>query len=386
MPNLRVGLNALFVVPGVVGGSEDSTVATLTALAGTSAADDLAYTLFVQKAFATRYPEVAAAFETTVMPVPGRVRSVRVAAESSWLAATTRRAGLDLTHHLGGTIPAVRAGPAMVTVHDLQPLDLPENFAAVKVAYLRRALPRTVRAARAVVTPSEFVRQGVIERFDAHPQKVVVVPHGVGRAESGTSEDELRRRYRLAGRWLVLNAITYPHKGHLLLLEAFAGVARRHDDVDLVLCGGEGPSEPQVRELIEHLGLGDRVRRTGRIPRADVDGLLDHAVALAFPSRYEGFGLPVVEAMSRGCPVVAAATTALPEVVADGGVLLDPDDVGAWQEALLALLGDEAERRRLAAAGRARAARLSWASTAAELTRLHRRAAGGDSEAGLPHG
>jgi alpha-1,3-rhamnosyl/mannosyltransferase len=172
----------------------------------------------------------------------------------------------------------------------------------------------------------------------------------------------------------VLNAITYRHKGHAVLIEAFREVAAAVSDVDLVLSGGVGPFEEDVQRLIERSGLNGRVRRVGRIPRTDVDGLLDGAVALAFPSHYEGFGLPTVEAMARGCPVLAADATALPEVVADAGMLLPPDDASAWRDALFTLLGDEARRAQLVAAGRARVTQFSAVSHARALAEVYRRA------------
>ena len=357
-----VGLNALWVAPGVVGGSEESTVGTLTALAA-AAPTDLQHVLFVTSAFERAHPDVTAVFECVVAPAPPGGRAGRVAVESTWLVAQTRRHSLAAVHHLGGTVPPLRGAPSLVTVHDLQPLDLPENFSRGKVAYLRVAVPRSVRAAAVVVTPSDFVRQTVIERFELDPDGVVTVHHGVDRPAAFVAADELRPRYGLPERWVVLPAITYPHKNHELLLQAFAQLT--HDDVALVLTGGVGPHERAVRDTIVQLGLGDRVARTNRIPRADLQGLVHHAAALVFPSRYEGFGLPVVEAMAWDCPVLAAAATALPEVVGDGGQLLPPDDPGVWAAALDHLLSDPDEGDRWRAAGLARAATFTWERTGA---------------------
>jgi alpha-1,3-rhamnosyl/mannosyltransferase len=146
--------------------------------------------------------------------------------------------------------------------------------------------------------------------------------------------------------------------------------------VTLVLTGAAGPAEVAGLQRSARADLSGRVRRTGRIPRDDVEGLIAHAAVLAFPSRYEGFGLPVLEAMVRGTPVVAAATTALPEVVGDAGILLPPDDVAAWREGLRSVLDDPAERDRLVEAGHARAARFTWAKTATGLIDAHRVALG----------
>ena len=139
--------------------------------------------------------------------------------------------------------------------------------------------------------------------------------------------------------------------------------------------GAEGSEEPELHAQIESLGLSDRVRRTGRISAADVAGLYRAAAVVAVPSRYEGFGLPAAEAMAHGAAVVAADATALPEVVGDAGILVDPDDVDGWATAIGSLIDDPGERGRLGTLGRARsAARHSWAANAAALADVYRSA------------
>ncbi len=129
-------------------------------------------------------------------------------------------------------------------------------------------------------------------------------------------------------------AITYAHKNHCFLLEAFARVVGRHPEARLVLTGGSGKGEELVRGTIRELGLERHVLRLGRIPRPHVDALYHEATALVFPSRFEGFGIPLLEAMSRGCPVLAADATSLPEVGGDACLLLPLGDAEAWSSAM----------------------------------------------------
>lgn len=367
-----VGINLLWLVPGQVGGSEQSTLVTVEALRDL-APDDLAFRLFVLEPFLAAHPELVASLPVEVLPLSGRSRLARIAGESTWLAARSR--SVDLVHHAGGTAPPVRGAPHVLTIHDLQPLELHATHRALKRRYLGIAIPRSVKTARAVAVPSEHVRRSVLARTGVDPDRVITIPHGVAWPRAGaTAEDDLRRRYGIEGPFVLYPAITYPHKNHATLVEAFAAVHREHPEVALVLPGASGSREAEVVEQVRRLGLAHAVHRLGRIPQPDIDGLFAAATVVAVPSRYEGFGLPAAEAMAAGVPVVAADATALAEVVGDAGRLVPPDDPAAWADALGGLLGDPAERARLAQLGRARAQRYTWAANAAAVADLYRQA------------
>lgn len=373
---MKVGVNLLWLRPGVVGGSEEYLVRQLLGLAELAAADVEGVTVFGLASLRVAHPELAGRFEVVDAPVDGASRFRRVVAESTWLAGEVRRRRLDVVHHGGGTLPAhlgpTRTGAAhtVLTVHDLQVHTFPEFFSPLKRAYLKAGLPRSVRRADIVCVPSAFVAGTVRDTYGTPAAKLVVVPHGLPATPSAPPTDEatLRARYGLPERFVVFPAITHPHKDHLTLLRAVAQVS----GLGVVLLGGRGRAEADVVAEIARLGLGDRVVRPGRIPDADRDGCYRAAVALAFPSRYEGFGAPVLEAMALGCPVVAADATALPEVVGDAGLLVTPGDVSAWRDALAGLADDGAEQARLAAAGIARARHFTATVTAQALLSAYR--------------
>jgi alpha-1,3-rhamnosyl/mannosyltransferase len=372
-----VAINALWLVPGHVGGSEESTVSTLLGLADL-APPDLDLRLLALEPFAAAHPDVVRRLRTDLLAQSGRSRPARIAAEATWLGPRTR--GVDLVHHAGGTAPLNERRPYVVTLHDLQPLrdrrDLgPQpTHGTVKRAYLGAVVPRTLRRARRVVVPSAFVRDTVLERFGLDPAAVVVVHHGVERSGTATSANALVAEHRLDGPVVLYPAITYPHKDHATLVEAFARVLLDHPTAVLVLPGRADGAEADLQARIDRLGIGGRVRRLGRISAADLAGLLDLAAVVAIPSTYEGFGLPAVEAMAHGAPVVASASTALPEVVGDAGVLVPPGDVEGWATAIGGLLADPARRQALAAAGRARAAGFGRAANAAAVVDVYRAA------------
>jgi alpha-1,3-rhamnosyl/mannosyltransferase len=297
-------------------------------------------------------------------------------AENTWLARRTRSA--DLVHHGGGTVPTIGGGPIVLTIHDLQYLTHPEYLTATKLRYLKSAIPRSIRRASVIAVPTAYVRSVVVDRFATDPDRVVVVPHGVEPALGSTAPSafDLRRDYGLgAGPVLVFPAITHPHKGHRFLLEVMA----RHwadPDLRLVLLGGEGAADAEVGQAISDLGLARRVVRPGRVSSAHRDGLIAMADALVFPSEYEGFGAPVVEAMALGTPVICADQPALVEVVGDAGLVL-PREVDAWADALDVV----AERRTsMIIAGRTRAGAFTAGRSGAALAAAYELAAAGAGE------
>jgi glycosyltransferase involved in cell wall biosynthesis len=377
---VRVGVNLLWLVPGEVGGSEEYTVRLLGALADLDPAD-LDVTLYVNGRFGTAHAALAERFRTVVAPVAGTSRPRRVVAESTWLAARARRDHVEVVHHAGGTMPGVRTAPGIVTLHDLQPITHPERFGLVKRTYIRLVAPRSLRAAAAVVCLTDFTAGDAVAVAGVDPTRVRLVPCGVDDPGPGPDplvQEAVLERHRLLGRPYVLYpAITYAHKNHETLVAAFARLAVDHPDAKLVLTGGEGSCEPVVRAAIHAYGLADRVERTGRIPEADLDVLYRHATVMAFPSRYEGFGLPLLEAMVRGCPVAASDAGGMPGVAGDAAVLVDPLDAHAWSEALADLLDHPERRTVLSRLGVERARLFRWPAAASELAAVYREAARG---------
>ena len=369
---MKVGCNLLWLVPGQVGGTETATVAMLRQIAA-EPPGDIEMTLYALDAFGQTYPDLVASFPSELVPLTGRLRPLRVVAENSWLARRSRDR-TDLVHHMGGVLPLVQGPPGVVTIHDLQPFDMPENFEPTKRAWLQRTIPRSVRRAAAVIAPTQFVRQGLIDRFGVAPDRVHLAAWGVEPPTAEVSVAHVQARYGLPRRWFVYPAFTWNHKNHDMLLRAFAAVAAREHDVMLVLTGGEGPAERAVVEQVMRMGLSGRVRRTGLIPRRDVMAIVRGAVALTMPSRYEGFGLPALEAMSVGTPVLAANVAALPEVVGDAARVLPVDDAAAWHDAMVRMLDDGQERDRLAAAGRTHVAAFTWERTVSETLAAYRAA------------
>ena len=363
-----VAVNLLWCVPGEVGGSEEYLARQLVGLREHDHGLDIV--VYAPAGYAAAHPEIATTFALVEAPVDGRSRSRRVLAEHTWLASRTRRA--DLVHHGGGTVPALGGRPVVLTVHDLQYRTYPHYFSRLKREYLARRVPQAIARSRVVAVPSEFVRGTVIEAFDVDPSDVIVVRHGLETdlEAHATPEVLLRHRYALGEttRLLVYPAVTHPHKRHDFLLDL---MARRwtDDDLRLVLLGGRGLADDEVERRLRTPELRGRVIRPGRVPAADRDGLILAATAVVFPSEYEGFGAPVLEAMALGTPVIASDRAAVPEVLGGAGVSL-PLDADAWAGALHEV---ERSRAQLSAAGLRRAAAFTVRDSAADLLRAYRR-------------
>ncbi len=351
----RVVANLCWMVPGEVGGSEEYTTRLLRAVSIRST-PGIDVELAGMSDLASSHPDLTGSYPISMAPISGARRPLRLVVENSWLARRSRDA--DLVHHFGGHVPAVRAAPAAVTIHDTQPIDMPANFSRTKRAYMHTMLPRTVAAADLICTPSEWVAARVVDRLGADASKLRVVPstwddRGADAvAPSRLTSDLLSR---LEGFEVVLYpATTHPHKNHMILLRAVSRLAMSHRSMRLVLTGNRGRAHDEVSSAISSSGLRDTVVAVGRVPASTLNALLTRADVLAFPSRYEGFGLPVLEAMRCGTPVVAANAGALPEVLGGAAVMVDPDDVDGWADALGSVLAGGPEVRRLVEAGCAR--------------------------------
>lgn len=264
----------------------------------------------------------------------------------------------DVVHATSLAVPPTGGRPLVVTVHDLVFVHQPEHLTARGVAFHRRGLELSRNAT--IVVPTAFGRDDLAsEGFD--PGRIHVAHHGV---------DPPPPPAPLPDRppFLLFVGTLEPRKGVADLLDAHAALRARHPDLELVLAGPPGWGEPVD---VDRPG----VTATGNVDDALLDELYRGAVALAHPTRYEGFGLPLVEAMARGCPVVCTDVACLPEVTGGAATLVPVGDVDALAGALEAVLTDHGRRAAMAEAGRARAAEFTWAASAAAHARAYDAAA-----------
>ena len=292
-----------------------------------------------------------------------------------------RRERLDLLHAPVNVGPLLSPCPQIVTLHDLSFYLYPEMFSPAKRLYQQRLSRHSLRHAAGIIAVSESTRQDAVRLLGLPQDDITVVRNGVGaemRPRRGDPAlDALRKRYSLPERFVLSLSTLEPRKNLTLLVEAFADLAARHQvDHALVIAGGQGWFYETIYAAVDRLSLRDRVIFPGYVPEHDKSLWYSAADLFVYPSLYEGFGLPPLEAMACGTPVIVANTSSLPEVVGDAGVYVDPYDAEGLAGAMAALLRDPERRHTLAIAGLAQAARFSWATTAKGTAQVYRRILG----------
>ena len=307
---------------------------------------------------------------------------------AQWQVPRALRAlGADVfhaTYWVGAYRPGVLT---VLSLYDLIGARVPSSVPRWKQLGLDVAIRLALRGAGHVLTLSEASKRDVVEVYGLAQDRITVTPlaadprfHPAGAAAIA----DLRARLGLPNRYALYVGINKPHKNLATLVDAWGRLAAVHPDVaattDLVIAGPWDPRYAGVRAQADALPPPARVRFLGPVPEADLPALYSGAAVFAFPSRYEGFGLPLLEAMACGVPVVAADATSLPEVVGDAGWLVDPDDVAGWADALAATLADPTLAADLGGRGRARAAAFTWEETAGR-TRAVYAAVGGPIDA-----
>jgi len=277
-------------------------------------------------------------------------------------------AGVTLFHATEHLLPKLTRVRSVFTLHDVAYLVFPQYHLLQNRLYLTLMMPRFLARADCVIAVSEATRRDALRFYRLNPEKIVVIPEGVAPRFRPESEPDrlsaVREKYALPERFILYVGTIEPRKNLLTLLDAYAALRPHQPQVGLVIAGDKGWLYESFFKRQRSLGLEDQVTLTGYVPDRDLPTLINCAEVFAFPSIFEGFGLPPLEAMACGVPVVCSAASSLPEVVNDAGLLVAPDDVRGWVEALKRVLTDPALGADLRARGLARARRFTWEATA----------------------
>lgn len=332
------------------------------------------YTVFLQD----REFQAGASLQLKYSAVPTTRPVARILWEQLRLPTALKQTGVDLHHAMAFAAPVAVPCPFVTTIYDLSFKHFPEAFRPFNRLYLDTFTKYSAKRAKAVITISESTRQDVLQFYDIAPEKVHTVHCGVDEAYQPLSSaqiDAFRARQSLPSQFVFFLGTLEPRKNILGLIEAYAAWRTREKEVPkLFIGGGKGWYYNQVFQLVDTLGINDNVIFLGYLPSDDLPLWYNAATMLVYPSQFEGFGLPVLEAMACGTPVITSNVSSLPEVAGDAAWLVDPSNSAALSEAMQQLYSNEDLQHSMREKGLYQGKKFSWRKTAEETNQIYRKA------------
>lgn len=373
---MRLGLNLVYLVPGETGGMELYAREFAPALA--AAAPGIEIIAFINSEAAEAGFELGAGVRTEVVPVNARNRVQWVRGEQLKLPGLAERARVEVLHSLASTAPVRGRFTRVTTIHDLIYRRFPEAHFGMRTLGMRILIPLAARRSHRLIAISQSTAADIRRFLAIGSEKIDVIPQGHGDlphhpvvAEPPT---EARVRWQLGERKVALTlSAKRPVKNLTRLLEALALLPNERRPV-LIMPGYRTPYEQELRASVRRLRIEDDVRMPGWIPDDQVEALWSLADCFVFPSLYEGFGAPILEAMRRGVPVACSDRSSLPEVAGDAALFFDPEDPQAIADAISVLLSDQTTVAELVRRGRPQADRFTWSETARRTLETYERA------------
>jgi len=381
---MHIGLNAIGFVPGKFGGME-TYLRNLVCYLQELATNDH-YTLFCDRKYASEFPITSEQF---------RVRYINYTPPSfRWLVRGVvnellhfdvlklemPKLGVDLLHHPFTFLSPIGSGiPSVLTFWDMQHEFFPEFFNPKELLARKRIYQASTEEADRIIVSSQFTAQCLVEKYGTAHDKISVVYTGYGPQfrvlDDQDGLERIRKKYILDRPFLFYPAATWPHKNHHNLMAALKILIVEHGfEGDLLFTGIAKQPHDQILEDIKHLGLASRIKVLGYIASDELPYLYNLARLLVFPSLFEGFGIPLVEAMACGCPVVCSNTTCLPEVIGDAGELIDPLSPEDMAEKIRMVWSDDAKREFMRQRGFERIKLFTWERTASETIQVYSQA------------
>lgn len=379
---VRIGINALGLLPNVIGGGE-TYLRGLIGGFGRLRGDD-EFVLFTNRENHPTFAGLGGNFRRVLCNFSARwnvasLAMTRVIGEQIYLPWRAARERVEVIHSPLDTTLLRSQCPTVMTLHDMNFDALPEATNPLQRSIARALVKLSARRANAIITVSEFSRREIMAKLKLPENRLFVIHNGVGEAAEAQApaDPEAHLPIGVDEPYIVAFSSINPHKNIAALMRAFARLKTADRHLKLIVIGHQPGGGESLPELARRLEIENRMIFTGYVGAAAKQRLLRGARLLAFPSLYEGFGLPVIEAMRAGVPVACSARAALPEIAGSAARMFDPDDLDDFGAALSELLTDEAIRARLIAAGHLNARRFSWDRAARMTLRVYQQAAGG---------
>ncbi len=372
---MRIGINALYLIPGRVGGTETYIRNLVKALAKVDGKNE--YFIFINSESRGIFENIAPNMQVVRCHFRATRRPVRILYEQVVLPIKVKLRRLDVLLGAGMTAPFFTPARSVVAIYDLQHENQPGNFSRVQLFFLKSIIRMSARRADHIITLSEKARADIMRHYGIPEGRVSAVPLAAERAVfhryPGEEAERTRKKYSLPRRFIVYLASSLPHKNYTRLLPAFKEVLKDDPAVKLVLTGARDYGAEEVREKIRDLGLAKDVIMLDWLPFEDIPLIYSASSMLVFPSLHEGFGLPIIEAMACGVPVVCSDLEPMREVAGGAALLVDPLDEKSIAGGIKRVLSDGDLRRGLIQRGLKRAREFSWEKTAMKtLTLLYR--------------
>jgi len=371
---MRIGINTLFMLPGKVGGTETYATSLIYSLAKIDHSNE--YVPFVNRESASLSLVEQSNFHRVVCPFPARYRPLRYLWEQVILPWQALYCGLDVLHSLGYVSPLHLPCRSVVTIYDVNFCAIPKAFTFARRLILKYFVTQSARRATHIITGSQTARKQIVETLKIEPSKVSVVYGGVKATILGNGQKVLwpmvARRYGIEKPYVMAFSSQSHHKNIGRLLQAFAGLSNTRRYVHQLVLIGHLPSQEQLlRALVDKLGLSNKVVFTGYVQDEHVALLLANADLFIFPSLYEGFGFPALEAQRAGVAVACSTAGSLPEIAGDGAFFFDPYSVEELIGAMELCLENAELRQNLIEKGYANLERFSWEMTARETLEIY---------------
>lgn len=297
-----------------------------------------------------------------------------------------KRLGVDIAHQPCFSVPIFGGMKKVATIHDLIPVKFPKNLNFASRMFFTKWMPFTYGFADAIIAISESTKKDLVDILKLDPERITVIYEAAGDEyriiEDFDKIEEIKNKYKIKGRYILNVGTLEPRKNIEFLVKVFADVVKREimklgnyeiRKLKLVLVGKKGWGYEKMFDLIKNLGIEGRVVWTDYVEDEDLPYIYNGADLFVFPSEYEGFGLPLLEAMSCGVPVISSNTSSMPEVVSEAGILIAPDDENKWVENIIKVLGDSEKQREMRSKGLKQAGKFSWEKCAEETLGVYKK-------------